>query len=513
MENENLNQILIGKNENLEEATILLNMANRHGLISGATGSGKTVTLQVLAESFAKEGVCVFAADVKGDLSGISQPGEMSSKIESRVNLLKLDDYKNEGSNVIFWDIFGNYGHPLRIRVDNLGPNLLSRILGLTDTQEQVLELIFHVANDEDLPLYDFKDLKATLDHILEHLEEIKVNYGYIATQSLGAIQRKIVNFNESGANKFIGEPPFAIQNLLRKTSDGKGYINILDSRTLINDKRLYSSFLLWLLSKLFEELPEVGDMDKPKLVFFFDEAHLLFKDANMALLEKIEKVVRLIRSKGVGVYFVTQNPRDIPDNVLSQLGNRVQHVLRAYTPDEQKALKSAAKSYRSELSVDEVQKLISNLAVGEALVSTLDKKGVPQISKKVTVIPPRSLMGAITDEQRNKIVKSSPFYGDYEKPIDSISAYEKLQKQSNKSSDNETKTQSDDKKLPTRGVKKDIEFKEVKDKKSSSKTTSTKYTKTEKMFLSTLRSFLRTVGKEVVKILLGAITSKKGRR
>ena len=514
MENntQNLNQILIGKSENLEEASILLNMANRHGLISGATGSGKTVTLQVLAESFARCGVNVFAADVKGDLAGVSQKGVMNPKIESRVESLKLEDYQNEGSNVIFWDIFGKQGHPLRITVTDIGANLLSRILGLSDTQEQVLELIFLIAKDKNLPLIDLKDLKALFDLVLEDLDNIKVKYGYIATQSLGVIQRKVVNFNEQGADDFIGEPSFKINDLFQKSKDGKGYINILDSRILMNDKRLYSSFLLWLLSKLFEELDEVGDVEKPKLVFFFDEAHLLFKDASATLLEKIEKVVRLIRSKGVGVYFVTQNPKDVPDTVLSQLGNRVQHVLRAYTPDEQKALKSAAKSYRSELSVDEVQNLISSLAVGEALVSTLDKKGVPQIAKKVTVVPPRSLMGAITDEQRKDILKTSPFNGIYDEKIDNESAFEILQKQYKEASDNDSKNEKENDKFPSKGTKKDVEFKEIKDKKISSKTTSTKYTKTERMILSSLRSFLRTIGKAAIKILLGSF-SKKGRR
>lgn len=504
METQNLNQVLIGKNSELEEASILLNMANRHGLISGATGSGKTVTLQVLAESFAKEGVCVFATDVKGDLAGVSQQGVMNAKIESRVELLKLQDYKNEASNVVFWDIYGKNGHPLRITISQFGPLLLSRILGLSDTQEQVLELAFYIANDKNLPLIDLKDLKSLLECMLDDLDNIKANYGYIAPQTIGAIQRKVINYSESGADKFIGEPSFEIENFLRKAKDGDGIINILDSRLLMNDKRLYSSFLLWLLTELFEKLDEVGDMEKPKLVFFFDEAHLFFKDATTVLLEKIEKVVRLIRSKGVGIYFVTQNPRDIPESILAQLGNRVQHVLRAYTPDEQKALKSAAKSYRSQLSVDEVQDLISNLAVGEALVSTLDRKGIPTISKKITVLPPRSMMGAITDEERKQIIEKSPFYGIYEKAIDRVSAYEILKKQ--------YKDTPSVKNTDFNSQKRDIVFKEKKERKSSGKTTSTRYTKTEKMFLSTIRSLLRTVGKEVVKILLGSF-SKNGRK
>jgi uncharacterized protein len=408
------------------ELTLLPQMANRHGLIAGATGTGKTVTLQSLAENFSRIGVPVFMADVKSDLSGMSQPGKPHPKIDERVKLLDLEDFAHEACPVAFWDVFGEQGHPVRATVSEMGPLLLARIFNLNEIQEGVLTLAFKIADDKGLLLLDLKDLRALLQHVGDNASEFTTQYGNISAASIGAIQRGLVGLETQGGDKFFGEPALNLEDLMQ-TVNGKGVINILAADKLLQTPRIYATFLLWMLSELFESLPEVGDCDKPKLVFFFDEAHLLFNDAPKELLEKIEQVVRLVRSKGVGVYFVTQNPLDIPDTVLGQLGNRVQHALRAFTPRDQKAVRAAAETFRAnpKLSVEQV---ITELGVGEALVSTLDPKGAPCIVERAFIVPPRSQIGPVTAEQRVATIQSSLVYGQYEKAIDRESAYEKLQ-------------------------------------------------------------------------------------
>jgi uncharacterized protein len=408
------------------ELTLLPQMANRHGLIAGATGTGKTVTLQTLAESFSRIGVPVFMADVKSDLSGMSQPGKSHPKIDERVKLLGIEDYAHEACPVAFWDVFGEQGHPVRTTVSEMGPLLLARIFNLNEIQEGVLTLAFKIADDNGLLLLDLKDLRAMLQYVGDNASEFTTKYGNISAASIGAIQRGLVGLDTQGGEKFFGEPALNLEDLMQ-TVNGKGVINILAADKLLQTPRIYATFLLWMLSELFERLPEVGDRDKPKLVFFFDEAHLLFNDSPKELLEKIEQVVRLVRSKGVGVYFVTQNPLDIPDTVLGQLGNRVQHALRAFTPRDQKAVKAAAETFRvnPKLSVEQV---ITELGVGEALVSTLDAKGSPTIVERAFIVPPRSQVGPVTAEQRAATIQNSLVYGQYEKTVDRESAYEKLQ-------------------------------------------------------------------------------------
>jgi uncharacterized protein len=417
--------ILIAKRDEAE-FHLLMQMANRHGVITGATGTGKTVTLQKLAEGFSQRGVPVFASDIKGDLSGISQVGGTHPKIIERLKMLGLEDTVFEGSPVTFWDVFGKEGHPLRATISEMGPLLLARILQLNDTQEGVLNVAFKVADDDGLLLLDLKDLQQMLQYVNERASEFTVKYGNVSAASIGAIQRGLLQLEQQGGHEFFGEPAVRLEDFMQ-TLGGKGVINILAADQLINSPKLYSTFLLWLLSELFEMLPEAGDLEKPKLVFFFDEAHLLFSDAPRALVEKIEQVVRLIRSKGVGVYFVTQSPADIPDKVLAQLGNRVQHALRAYTPKEQEAVKVAAKSFRENPEVDTV-KTISELGVGEVLISTLDEKGVPTMVDRAFVVPPASQIGPITFEERQRLVNSSLVAGIYENAVDRESAFEILE-------------------------------------------------------------------------------------
>jgi DNA helicase HerA-like ATPase len=406
---------------------IYLRLANRHGLITGATGTGKTVTLQGLAEGFSDQGVPVFCADVKSDLSGLAEPGEPKSWIEARA---KEIGFKSEfkGYPVIFWDLFGTQGHPIRTTVAEMGPLLLSRLMDLSDAQEGVLNIAFKIADDEKLPLLDLKDLQALLEDLAARANELTTKYGNITKASVGSIQRSLLVLEQQGGANFFGEPVLDINDLMRTSRDGRGYISILAAETLMNSPRLYATFLLFLLSELFKEMPEVGDPEKPSLVFFFDEAHLLFKDAPKALLQKVEQVVRLIRSKGVGVYFVTQNPLDVPDTVSSQLGNRVQHALRAFTPMEQKAVKAAATTFRANPDFD-TEKAIMELGVGEALVSTLDAKGQPTIVQRTLIHPPNSRVGPITDAERKAIIRADPVAGVYEKAIDRDSASERLQK------------------------------------------------------------------------------------
>ena len=407
------------------ECHLLPALTNRHGLITGATGTGKTITLQTLAESLSRIGVPVFMADIKGDLTGISQQGSISPKLAKVLQERAIEAPAPLSSPTTLWDVFGEQGHPVRATVSDMGPLLLSRMLNLNDTQEGVLQLVFKVADDNGLLLLDLKDLRAMLQHVGENASQFTTEYGNISPASVGAIQRGLLQIEEQGGDQFFGEPMLDINDFMQ-TVDGQGVINILAADKLMNSPRLYATFLLWMLSELFETLPEVGDLDKPKLVFFFDEAHLLFKDAPAALTERIELVVRLVRSKGVGVYFVTQNPLDIPDTVLGQLGNRVQHALRAFTPRDQKAVKSAAETMRGNPGLD-IATAITELAVGEALISLLDEKGRPSITERVYVLPPGSQIGPISPEQRKALLSNSLVAGVYEKTVDRESAYEKL--------------------------------------------------------------------------------------
>ena len=415
--------LLIAKNDK-KELALLPGLANRHGLITGATGTGKTVTLQALAQRLSGIGVPVFMADVKGDLSGIAKPGGANPKVAERLKALKLS-VPSEGCPVALWDVYGKSGHPVRATISDMGPLLLGRMLGLNETQEGVLALVFKIADDQGMLLLDLKDLRAMLQHVGDNAAQFKTAYGNVSTASIGAIQRGLVALESQGAAQFFGEPMLDIGDLMQ-TRDGKGVVNILAADQLMGSPKLYASFLLWLLAELFEHLPEVGDPDKPKLVFFFDEAHLLFSEAPKALLEKVEQVVRLIRSKGVGVYFVTQNPLDVPETVLGQLGNRVQHALRAFTPRDQKAVKTAAETLRPNPKL-KAEKVITELSVGEALVSFLDEKGSPCIVERAFVVPPGSQLGPLTAEERGKIIQSSDVFGHYEKAVDRESAYEKL--------------------------------------------------------------------------------------
>ncbi len=405
-----------------------LKYANRHGLITGATGTGKTVSLQILAEGFSNAGVPVFCADVKGDLAGLAAVGNMEDFLVKRANDIGLDDYEPQEYPVVLWDLFGEQGHPVRTTVSDMGPLMLSRLMDLTEAQEGVLNIAFRIADEEGLLLLDMKDLQSLLNNIAERSKEISGRYGNVTKQSVGAIQRSLLILENQGGSNFFGEPALDINDIMRTTRDGRGAINILAADKLMMSPRLYATFLLWLLSELFEELPEVGNPDKPKLVFFFDEAHLLFEDAPRILVERVEQVVKLIRSKGVGVFFVTQNPLDVPDGVLAQLGNRVQHALRAYTPREQKAVKTAADTFRPNPDFD-CYETITKLGVGEALVSCLLKKGVPSIVQRTLIRPPQSRLGVLTERERNKIVKVSPVSGIYDQLEDRESAFEKLQK------------------------------------------------------------------------------------
>jgi len=417
--------IFIAKNSEIS-SFILPKMANRHGLIAGATGTGKTVTLQTLAEGFSKIGVPVFMADVKGDLSGISQAGGGNPKVDARVESLGLTDYKPQAYPVTFWDVFGKKGHPVRTTVAEMGPLLLARMLNLNDVQGGVLNSIFKIADDKGWLLLDLKDLRVMSQHAAEHSAEYQAEYGNISAASVGALQRAMLQIETEGGDLLFGEPALNLDDLLQTDSQGRGVINILASDQLFNSPRVYATLLLWLLSELFEKLPEVGDLEKPKLVFFFDEAHLLFSDAPQILMSKIEQVIRLIRSKGVGVYFVSQNPLDIPDIVLGQLGNRVQHALRAFTPRDQKAVKSAAETFRTNPKVS-VATAITELGVGEALVSFLDEKGIPLPVERVFICPPQSRIGPANDTERSAVVNNSLVRGVYEKQVDRQSAYEIL--------------------------------------------------------------------------------------
>jgi DNA helicase HerA-like ATPase len=415
--------IFLGHSDHPE--TLRLDRANRHGIVAGATGTGKTVTLQIMAQAFSDAGVPVFAADVKGDLSGVSQPGAPTDKMLARAAAMDLT-IRPDAPPTVFWDLFGEKGHPIRTTVSEMGPLLISRLLELNEVQEGVLTVAFHAADAEGLLLLDLKDLRAALTYVSDHAKEIGATYGNVSPTTVATIQRKLLMLETQGSGSFFGEPALNLSDLMRVDGSGRGVVSILAADSLIANPRAYSTFLLWLLSELFEELPEVGDPEKPRLVFFFDEAHLLFRDAPRPLMEKVEQVVRLIRSKGVGVYFVTQNPADVPDAVLAQLGSRIQHALRAYTPAEQKGLRAAAQSFRANPAFDTIE-AIQGLGVGEALVSVLDEKGAPTIVQKTMIRPPASRLGPITPAERAAVMAGSPVRGLYDTPLDRESAFEVL--------------------------------------------------------------------------------------
>ncbi len=482
--------------------SLLLNRANRHGLIAGATGTGKTVTLQILAESFSNEGVPVFCADVKGDLSGLCVSGshehKLHDKLVSRAEKIGFEDYGYHDVPTVFWDVFGEKGHPVRATISEMGPLLLARLMNLTDTQEGVLNIAFEYADDQGMLLLDLKDLRKLINHLSEKevKAEVSREYGNMATASLGAIQRGLLMLEREGAELFFGEPALDLMDMMRTTRDGRGIVNILDATRLINSQRLYSTFLLWLLSELFERLPEVGDPEKPKLVFFFDEAHLLFKDAPKALLEKIEQVVRLIRSKGVGVFFVTQNPRDLPDSVLAQLGNRIQHALRAYTPSERKGVRAAAESFRPNPAFD-TEEVITDLGTGEALVSTLDRKGAPGIVQRTLIRPPSSRLGPASEAERAEVMKDSPMLGRYGETVDRESAYEILLKREEDAAKAAEKLAKEEMK-----AQRELEKKKAKTKKTRRR--STRMTTTERAVNQATRTATRRIVDYVLRGILG---------
>jgi len=473
--------------------SLLLNRANRHGIVAGATGTGKTITLQVLAQAFSDAGVPVFAADIKGDLSGIAAEATLNEKLTARAESMGID-LKGAAAPTVFWDIFGQKGHPIRTTVSEMGPLLLARLFQLNEVQEGVLNIVFHVADKEGLLLLDLKDLRAMLTHVADNAKEISQTYGQVSAASIGAIQRQILTLEAQGGESFFGEPALNLIDLMRTDIAGKGYVNILAADRLIGSPRLYSTFLLWLLSELFEQLPEVGDPDKPRLVFFFDEAHLLFNEAPKALLEKIEQVVRLIRSKGVGVYFVTQNPADVPDSVLAQLGNRIQHALRAYTPSEQKGLKAAANSFRPNPAFETVA-AIQGLGVGEALVSLLDEKAAPSMTAQTKIRPPASRMGPLNDTERATVIQKSPVSGMYDQVRDRESAFEILSARTKAAAEAEVEIKA------TKTVR--VEKAVVR-----------KPTATEKAVTSVAVSVVRTVGvtlgRELVRGLLGSMKKRR---
>ncbi|MBR1631432.1 MAG: DUF853 family protein [Paludibacteraceae bacterium] len=505
------NKILMGRGEDF--VYLLPKMANRHGLIAGATGTGKTITLEVMAEAFSSLGVPVFLADVKGDISGICRPGAMNESLEKRLTKMQIptDEFTFRGFPCRFFDVYGEGGHPVRTTVSEMGPVLLARLLGLTEVQEGVLNIVFRIADDRGLLLIDLKDLKAMLQYVGQNTKQYITQYGNMTQQSLGAIQRALLQLEDEGGALFFGEPDLKISDWMMRNADGMGYINILHCVKLFQHPLLYSTFLLWLLSELFEELPEQGDMDRPKMVFFFDEAHLLFNDAPKALVQKVEQVVKLIRSKGVGVYFVTQNPSDLPDSVLAQLGNRVQHALRAYTPAEMKAVRTAAQSFRTNPKF-KTEDVITDLGTGEALVSFLDEDGKPGIVERAKIICPQSSMSAIDNERRRAEIMSSDLYGKYEQTVDRQSAYEDLQRQQQADAeqakhDAEQKAKEDE--LKKR--EKELEKREKAAQRTATRTSTTTTRRTTTRRKSSLEKMadttMTTIGRELGKSILRSIT------
>jgi DNA helicase HerA-like ATPase len=485
-----IDPILIGKGQQLQY--LLPALANRHGLITGATGTGKTVTLQVLAEGFSRIGVPVFLADVKGDLSGLCQPITPHPKVDERIEKIGIEGFSPQGRPVVFWDLFGASGHPVRTTVSEMGPLLLSNLLELNDTQEGVLNIAFRIADEQGLLLLDFEDLRAMLRFVAENAKTFSKEYGNISPASVAAIQRRLLVLEEQGARQFFGEPALELNDLRRVDLSGRGVINVLAADKLVQKPRLYATFLLWLLSELFEELPEVGDPDKPELVFFFDEAHLLFDHAPTALLRKVEQVVRLIRSKGVGVYFVTQNPADLSDDVLGQLGNRIQHAMRAYTPREKKAIRIAAQTFRSNPDLD-IESAFMQMGVGEALVSTLEARGVPGIVDRTLIRPPESRIGPASEEEIAAVRSRSPVDKRYDEPLDRESAAEVLQARAVKKAQQEAEARTDANAA----------------KPAKPRRRSTRQSPTEAAVKSFLRSVSNVLGREISRGILGAI--KKG--
>jgi len=504
------NSIFLGasrKNDDSYQRPEILDLryANRHGLITGATGTGKTVTLQILAEGFSNAGVPVFCADVKGDLSGIAVAGEGEGKefLAKRAETIKLDPYEFTDFPAIFWDLFGEKGHPIRTTISEMGPLLLSRLMDLSDAQEGVLNIAFRLADEEGLLLLDLKDLQSLLSHMAERSAELSSRYGNVSKASIGAIQRSLLVLDTQGASHFFGEPALKIEDLMRTSRDGRGAINVLAADKLMMNPRLYATFLLWLLSELFEELPEVGDPDKPKLVFFFDEAHLLFDEAPKILVDRVEQVVRLIRSKGVGVFFVTQNPLDVPETVLSQLGNRIQHALRAYTPREQQAVKVAAETFRPNPEFD-VYESITQLGVGEALVSTLESKGVPSIVQRTLIRPPSSRLGPLDDDERKEVIKQSPVAGLYDELNDRESAYEMLQARAKKAAAAAEKAQAEEEE--EEGGWTIPGFGDSGARKKKKKSGYQRQTVAEAALKSVVRSVGTTLGRELIRGILGSL-------
>jgi len=498
--------VYIGQSEKAE--VLPLKLANRHGLIAGATGTGKTVTLQVLAEGFSRAGVPVFMADVKGDLAGLSQPGGMQSFLVERAQTIGLEGYAAEAFPVVFWDLFGQQGHPLRATISEMGPLLLARLLELNEVQEGVLAIAFQVADDEGMLLLDLKDLRALLTFVAENAKELTTTYGNVSASSVGAIQRRLLTLDQQGGEAFFGEPALTLADFMRCERDGRGMVNILAADKLMLSPKLYATFLLWLLSELFEELPEVGDPEKPRLVFFFDEAHLLFDDAPKALVDKVEQVVRLIRSKGVGVYFVTQNPTDVPDSVLGQLGNRVQHALRAFTPRDQKAVQTAADTFRQNPNFN-ARSVITELRVGEALVSTLQDKGVPSIVQRTLIRPPASRLGPVTPAERRQTLANSPLAGRYDLAVDRLSAYEMLTQRAAQASAAEAREKAEAERQKAEAEReKEYERERRRAERSAPRSSggSRRQSAGEAFFKSAVRAIGSQLGRQLVRGLLGSL-------
>ncbi len=503
-------QFLVGRGE--KDILFNLKMANRHGLIAGATGTGKTITLKVLAEHFSTQGVPVFLSDVKGDLASLAQPGIINPKLQERIDKLNLAPFEFGSYPVRLWDVFGELGHPLRTSISEIGPLLLSRILGLNEVQAGVLTIIFRIADDMGLLLIDLKDIRSLVQYVGDNANNFTTEYGNLAKPSVGSIQRALLTLEDQGGDQFFAEPAFDINDLMKVDPYGKGIINVLASEKLMMAPALYSTFLLWLLSELFEELPEVGDLDKPKMVFFFDEAHLLFTDAPKALLDKIELVVRLIRSKGVGVYFVTQNPIDIPDKVLNQLGNRVQHALRSFTPRENKAINAMAETFRQNPSID-IPSVITELKTGEALVSMLDSEGRPGVVERAMILPPHSIIGTITPEKRQELITNSPFYYKYNQIVDKESAYELLKAKMN--AQQEQKSLVEEAKLHEKQVKEQnkeaerLRKEQEKLDKEKARTAKKNVTVVEKMAKSFVGTMSSSIGREIARGIFGSLLRK----
>ena len=493
-------------------------MANRHGLIAGATGTGKTVTLKVLAESFSEMGVPVFLADIKGDVSGMCLPGEDSEGFQKRIrNKLGLEiDWKFSGYPIRFWDVYGKHGHPVRTTISEMGPELLSRLLELNDTQTGIMNIIFRVADEQGLLLLDLKDLRSMVQFVGENAAALKTKYGNVSAQSVGAIQRALLRLEDQGGNIFFGEPALEIKDWFAQDENGYGVINMLHCTELFQRPLLYSTFLLWMLSELYETMPEAGDLEKPKMVFFFDEAHLIFKDAPRSLLDKVEQIVRLIRSKGIGIYFITQLPSDIPDSVLSQLGNKLQHALRAYTPKDQKALKVAAQSFRPNPELD-AEAALSELGTGEVLVSLLDEEGIPGIVERAYVMPPRSFLGVAEESKRQEIMKASPLYDKYTKTIDRESAYEVLQKRAEQAAKEEAEAAGkeyvpEDETLQEEIRRNSRSTGSTTTQKTTARRTTTKKEPSsmfEKVLEKTATSFGRTIANTLARGILGSLLKK----